>query len=254
MLFWQKALFYFLWISPRLLLGVLAVILYKRRLYREFPCFFAYVLYEIARFIPLFTLYFIQGVTGKQYAYVFSVTLVLSLALRFGVIDEVSRDLFRESRFLKVAARRLLQCVTGLLLVISIVLAVYSPGNNTVRWQTGISVINRGAAMVQCGLLLSLLLFSYFLGLTWRRPAIGITLGLGILTSIDLATSALRAEFTSAATRELLNLMVTGSALACVSIWIGYLLVPEPNPAPVTVVSSDEVETWNKELQRLARH
>jgi len=108
--------------------------------------------------------------------------------------------------------------------------------------------------MVQCGLLLSLLLFSYFLGLTWRRPAIGITLGLGILTSIDLATSALRAEFTSAATRELLNLMVTGSALACVSIWIGYLLVPEPNPAPVTVVSSDEVETWNKELQRLARH
>jgi hypothetical protein len=108
--------------------------------------------------------------------------------------------------------------------------------------------------MVQCGLLLSLLLFSYFLGLTWRRPAIGITLGLGILTSIDLATSALRAEFTSAATRELLNLMVTGSALACVSIWIGYLLVPEPNPAPVTVVSSDEVETWNKVLQRLARH
>src|SRR5580704_18844081 len=138
MLFWQKALFYFLWISPRVLLGVLAVIIYKRRLYREFPCFFAYVLYEIARFIPLFALYWIQGVTGKQYAYVFSVTLIPSMALRFGVIDEVSRDLFRESRVLKVAARRLLQCVAGLLIVIGIVLAIYSPGNNTVRWRNGV--------------------------------------------------------------------------------------------------------------------
>jgi hypothetical protein len=176
------------------------------------------------------------------------------MALRFGVIDEVSRDLFRESRVLKVAARRLLQCVAGLLIVIGIVLAIYSPGNNTVRWRNGVSVVNRGAAMVQCGLLLSLLLFSYLLGLTWRRPAFGITLGLGILTSIDLATSALRAEFTSAAARELLNSLVTGSAFVCVSIWIGYLLVPERNPALVAVVSGDEVESWNKELQRLARH
>lgn len=254
MLFWQKALFYFLWISPRVLLAVLAVVVYKRRLYREFPCFFAYVLYEIARFIPLFILGWIHGVPGNQYAYVFSVTLVPSLALRFGVIDEISRDLFRESRFLKVAARRLLQCFAALLLVISVSLAVYSPGNNTVRWQTGVSVINRGAATVQCGLLLSLLLFSHFLGLTWRRPAFGITLGLGILASIDLATSALRAEFTSAAARELLNLMVTGSAFVCVSIWIGYLLVPEPKLAPVAVISGDEVESWNRELQRLARH
>jgi hypothetical protein len=251
---WHKVLFYFLWISPRMLLGVLAVILYKRRLYREFPCFFAYVLYEIAKFIPLFTLYSIQGVTGKQYAYVFSATLILSVALRFGVIDEVSRDLFRESQFLKVSARRLLQCVAGLLLVIGILLAIYAPGNNSVRWHTGVSVVNRGAAIVQCGLLLSLLLSSGFLGLSWRRPAFGITLGLGILTSVDLATSAVRAEFAGAATREFLNLLVTGGAFVCVSIWIGYLLAPELKPAPVTVVSGDEVETWNKELQHLVRH
>ena len=45
---WYKALLLFLWISPHVLLGVVAVILCKRRLYREFPFFFAYVLYEIA--------------------------------------------------------------------------------------------------------------------------------------------------------------------------------------------------------------
>ena len=59
---WHKALLLFLWITPHVLLGVLAVIICKRRLYREFPCFFAYVLYEIAEFILLFALYFVLGV------------------------------------------------------------------------------------------------------------------------------------------------------------------------------------------------
>src|SRR5208282_2310320 len=175
---WHKALSLFLWISPHVLLGVLAVILCKRRLYREFPAFFAYVLYEIAEFILLFTLYSVQGVTGKQYGYAYCATLILSIVLRFGVIDEVSRDLFRESQFLKVSARRSLQCITGLLLVMGVLLAVYAPGDNSAKWYAGIFVVNRGAAMVQCGLLLALLLFSRFLGLTWRRPAFGIALGL----------------------------------------------------------------------------
>jgi hypothetical protein len=250
---WHKVLSLFLWITPHALLGVLAVILCRRRLYREFPVFFAYVLYEIAEFILLFVLYSLPG-AGQQYAYAFSATLLLSIALRFGVIDEVAKDLFRESPFLKVSAKRLLRGVAGLLLVMGVLFAVYAPGNNSVRWHAGVSVVNRGAAMVQCGLLLALLLFSRFLGLSWRRSAFGIALGLGILTSVDLATSALRAEFTSDGTRQFLNLLITGAALVCVLIWIGYSLAPELEPASLAVVSRDEVETWNKELQRLARH
>ena len=181
---------------------VLAVVLCKRRLYREFPCFLAYVFYEIAEFILLFTLYLfalysVAGVTANQYAYAYSATLMFNIALRFGVIDEVSKDLFRESQFLKVAARRSLLCVTGLLLGVGVLLAVYAPGDNSVRWFAGVLAVSRGAAMVQSGLLLSLLLFSRFLGLSWRRPAFGIALGLGVLTSVYLAIYALRAEFTS---------------------------------------------------------
>lgn len=254
MLLWHKALSNFLWISPRVLLVVLAVILYKRRLYREFPCFFALVLYDLAKFILLFILSFPQGVTGKYYTYVFPATLVLSVALRFGVIDEVSRNLFRESQFLQVRARWSLQFAAVVLLIFGFLFVVYSPGNNMIRWQAGVTAVNGAAALVQCGLVLSLLLFARFLGLTWRRSVFGIALGLGILSSIDLATSALRAEFTSAAMRDSLNYWVTGVGLVYVPIWIGYLLVPERSPAPVVVVSNDEVESWNKELQRLARH
>jgi len=252
-LHWYKALSLFLLISPHVLLGVLAVILYRRRWYREFPCFFAYVVYEIAKFIPLFALYALQGTGGKQYAYAYSATLLISIVLRFGVIDEISRNLFRKSQFLKVAARRSLQCVTGLLLVVAVLLAVFAPGGNT-KWYAGIFVVNRGAAMVQSGLLLSLLLFSRFSGLSWRRPTFGIALGLAVLTSLDLAMFALRATFTSKTGVEFLNLLIPCTYLICVSIWIRYSRAPEPEPAAsLAVVPHDEVETWNTELQHLLR-
>jgi hypothetical protein len=251
---WPKVLSLFLWITPHVLLGVLAVVLYKRRLYREFAVFFVYVLYEIAEFILLFGLYSVLGVTGKPYGYAYCATLLLSIALRFGVINEVANDLFRESRFLKVSARRSLQCVTGLLLVMGVLLAVYAPGDNSAKWYAGVFVVNRGAAMVQSGLLLSLLLFSRFLGMSWRRPAFGITLGLGVLTSLDLAYSALRAEFSSGVGAEFLNLLITGVYLVCVSIWMRYLVAPEPEPVSPTAVPHDEVEIWNRELQQFLKH
>lgn len=246
----------FLWVTPHMLLGVVAVVLWKRRLYREFPCFFAYVLYEIAQFILLFASRFVPSASIGQYSHVFSATLLFSIALRFGMIDEVSKDLFRESQFLKVTARRSLLGVTGLLLVIGVLLAVYAPGDNSAKWYAGIFIVNRGAAMVQSGLLLSLLLFSRFLGLSWRRPAFGIALGLGVLTSADLATFALRGALTSEAAKEILNLLVTGTYLVCVSIWTGYLLAPEVDPASLTLVPQgaiiphDEVETWNREFRQ----
>ena len=251
---WFRPVLLFLWISPHALLGVLAVVLCKRRLYREFPVFFAYVFYEIAEFILLFTLHTLAIVTREQYKYAYCATLLFSIVLRFGVIDEISKNLFRESHFLKMAARRALQCVTVSLLVVGALLVVYAPGSNNGRWYEGVFVVNRGAAMVQCGLLLALLLSSCFLGLSWRRPAFGIALGLAALTSADLATFALRAAFTSEAAKEILNLLMTGPYLVCVSIWIGYLLAREPKPASVAVLPHDEVETWNTEFQRLLRH
>jgi hypothetical protein len=249
---WPRLLSFSLWISPHAFLVAVAAIACKRRLYRAFPCFLVYVVYEIAQFILLFVLRSARSVTGEQYAYAYYATLLLSVALRFGVIEEVSRDLFRESQFLKVAARRALQCVTGFLLVMGILLAVYAPGDIDVRLVAG-SVVNRGAAMVQCGLLLTLLLFSRFLGLSWRRPALGIALGFGVLSSVDLATYAVRAEFSSATWVPYLNFVITIAYLVCVSIWIGYLLAPELNPAAIAVVSRDEVETWNTEFQHLVK-
>lgn len=107
--------------------------------------------------------------------------------------------------------------------------------------------------MVQSGMLLSLLLFSRLLGLSWSRPAFGITLGFGVLTSVDLAIYALRAQFPTDVVVPYLDLLRTGTYFLCILIWIGYSLAPEHEPASVTAIPHDEVETWNTELRRLLR-
>lgn len=250
---WHKFLLLFLWITPHALLGVLAVILWKRRLSRQFPCFLTYVLCEIAGFIVLFTLYWIPG-AGKQYAYAYCARMLLSIALRFGVVGELSHDLLRGSDLLKVAARRWLQWVQGFLIVINILIAIYLPAGNGARFTAGVFLVNRGAAMIQCGTLLALLLLSRFMGLSWHRAAFAIALGLAVLTSLDIGTFALRAAFNSPAAREFLNLLIAGSYLVCVSTWIGYLLLPEPEPlTPLAVLPQEQVETWNMELKHLLR-
>src|ERR1017187_10565631 len=117
---WHKALLLFLWITPHALLGVVAAIIYNRRLYREFPCFLAYLLCEIAGFVVLFALYSIMGATSTQYAYAFSATLLFSIGLRFRVFSGVSKPLFLEFQFLKRGAWRFLHYLTGLLLAVSV--------------------------------------------------------------------------------------------------------------------------------------
>ena len=249
---WHKALFSFLWMSPHALLAILTVVFCRRRLYREFPIFFTYMLCELAGFIWLLTLSFIP-VAGNQLGYAWSATQLLSMVLLFGVIDEVSRDLFRESQLLKVVARRSLQGVTGLLLAVSVLLAAYQPGSISIKWLAGVVEINRGAAIVQSGMVVFLLLFSRLMGLSWRRHALGITLGIGILASVNVASFALRAEFTNLTWTEFLNWLTNGDYLVCVLIWIGYVLASETKPASITIVPDEEVEIWNKEFQHLLR-
>jgi len=239
-----------LWISPHVLLALVAILMYQRRLYRDFPFFWVYTLYETCEFVLLYAMISIRTVTGQQYTYAFLVTLVISISLRFGVIREVSDHLFRERPFLKEAARGSLQWTWALLVLAGIACAVFAPGEDGGRLIGGLAVINRGIGIVQCGLLVFLMCFARLLGLAWRGFAFGIALGVGVLSGIDIATYAIRAQLVDEGWMRTLNLFTTGSYLICSLIWLGYILAPESKTSVVTNVAGNEVDDWNRELQR----
>src|SRR5882757_4452963 len=103
---WYRLLLTFLWISPHLLIAIVVILIYRRRIYRQVSFFSLYALYEIGAFVLLYGLDSIPSVTASQYTYAFMATLAISVALRFGVIKEVAEDLFRDHPVLESAATR----------------------------------------------------------------------------------------------------------------------------------------------------
>lgn len=247
---WHRLLFFCLWISPRALLAVVAALLCRRGMHRHFPVFLIYVLYQIIELVVLFILNASPSVTGQQYAYAYGASLVLSIALRFGVIEEVVENLFRDHQFLKALPMRHLRWIKIVLATAALVLAVYVPATGN-KLMGGVYMASRGAAMIQCGMMLFLLCFSHFFGLSRRNYAFGIAMGLGILATTDLATFALRAQLSESWT-AVLNNLAAASFLVSALVWLGYLLAPERKPVLATV-SAKDLEGWNSELQQLLR-
>lgn len=162
----------------------------------------------------------------------------------------MSDDLFRDRQFLTQAVRGSLRWTRAALALIGILCAIYAPGDEGAKVIGGLAVINRGVAIVQCGLLLFLMCFSRLLGLSWRGFAFGIAFGIGVVASVDIATYAIRAQAGGEELARAINLLTTGSYLICSLIWLGYILAPERTRSVATNVSGEEMDSWNRELRR----
>jgi hypothetical protein len=249
-MFWHTSLSLYLWIAPHLLLAVVAVLLWKRRLHIKFPVFVVYVWYEIAEFIVLFTI----SETGLHqqvwYFRLFLITLAISAAFRFGVIQEIFKNIFQEQGKLDSLARVSLRWTTGFLLLGAVLIPIFASGQTSSNLIADLAWLGRGIAIIQCGLVLFLLVFSRLYGLSVQSYMFGIALGFGILSSVELANWAMRAEGVSESAARALNLLTTGGYHIAVLIWLGYLIAPARAVVQPREVHVGELHHWNTELER----
>lgn len=247
---WHTLLLFYLWIAPHLLLAAVAVLVWKRRLRAHFPVFVLYVWYEIAEFIVLFTISVTRLHQQLWYLPVFLVTSAISAALRFGVIQEIFNNIFQEQGKVDSLARVSLRWTTGFLLLGAVLFSLFASGQTSSSLLAGAAWIGRGIAIIQCGLVLFLFLFSRVIGVSLKGCVFGIALGFGILSSVELANWALHTGELSVPMARALNLLPTGGYHIAVLIWLGYLLAParkivQPRELPVT-----DLRHWNTELER----
>jgi hypothetical protein len=244
---WYKFVLYYLWIAPHALLAVVSVLMLMRRLHKSFPVFFLYTLYETLGFLLRFTAYRIGP--GPWYRYAFIVTLAGSTALRFGIIQEIFDHVFHGYSRLETLATASMRWLTGLLVVASILSAAYSSGSVSDNLMAGIALLSRSVAIIQAGLLLFLFLSSRIFGLSWHSCAFGIAFGFGVFASTELAVSALHLTDLTEHSKDLLDLVPTGSYHVSVLIWLGYMLAAE-KPVGAATCSVPEMDQWSGELER----
>lgn len=243
-------LFLYLWIAPHVLLGVLAVMMIHRKLVRKFPAFFAYTVYEIGQFVILFAIDQLPRFTGEHYMTAFLVGGVISIALRFAVVYEIYRLVFQSYPALQEFGVIIFRWSTAVLMIVATIMVAYTSGTELDRLRVGYLVVDRAVSMVQCGLLILLILLARFLSFPWTSFAFGITLGLGLFASVELATSALLAQFGLYFASGVLPVVTMAVYHCCVVFWVVSLLLPEHKVSRVHSASGYEMDRWNDVLER----
>ncbi len=254
-----RTLWYYLWIAPHILQGIILFAMLRRGLHRQFPMFFLYTGFEMLQSGLLFAVSQYVSYFGSVYFQVYAVGLALSTALRFGVIHELFSHFFQRYPALSGAGRLLFRAMTVILLLVAVGLAVSAPGSVQDDSLTGSAylslntmtfVADRAVSILQCGLLIALFLFSRYFALAWRSPVFGIALGMGAFASAELAMSAIRLCFH--ADPHDFDMPSMGAYHLCVLVWILYILRVEREPQfTLKALPKYDMEIWNQELQRL---
>jgi hypothetical protein len=109
------------------------------------------------------------------------------------------------------------------------------------------------SAITQCGLLITLFLFTRALHISWRSSTTGIALGFGIFAAIGLTTSAFHPAV-GTYPRIILDVINMAAYQLCVMVWLGYLFLPERIAAhqPFPLQEAD-LALWDQELQKMVQ-
>ncbi len=208
----------YLWCGQPVLQAAVALVLWRRKLHKQFPVFFLYVLAQITIFALTFPLRSADNYEWFFYAYWAGAAVTAMLSFR--VIHEVFLNVFRPYHTLKDLGTVLFKWTGVVMMLVSVVVAFSNSAHSDPLVQA-VTTLQRSVRMVQCGLILFLLLFSRFLGVSRRQQSFGIALGFGLFASVELVLIALNSGGLMGLTRiGLINTIMYDLAIV---VWLTYV-------------------------------
>jgi hypothetical protein len=234
-----------LWIAtPVLQLGV-AIVMLWRGMNKTFPVFFAYIVSQIGIFAIIYPI----RVTGHYSAYFYSYWICagITLIIGFMVIHEIFLDIFRPFHTLKDLGSILFKWAGLVMLLMAGVVAAASPASSEGPMVQAILTVQRCVRMIQCGLVIFLLVFSKYLGVSWRHRSFGIAFGFGTFAIVEQLAVALGAS--SHAREEVMNLVIMFTYNLAIVIWMGYMGVKQMAREDMTVLLT--TQRWDQSLNDL---
>lgn len=249
-----------IWFTRIALSLVLFLVIIRRQLYKQLALFTVHTGWIAVAAMALMAMNYAPSVSGYQYFAGVTISNAVEAALAFAIIHQMFMQRVRGYPVVKDLGRSAFRATTLIFVVIAVALAWLVPGRWPNQLISGYLVIQRTARILQCGQLLLLFLFCGYFRLSWRSRSFGIALGLGILSSTSLAVNAIRSQIVSRTWNlgEYTMASVNDSTyLLAIMVWLFYCLAPEETPQPKDHPPMDDrflehdLETWNRELERL---
>ncbi|HTZ84331.1 MAG TPA: hypothetical protein VMB66_14125 [Candidatus Acidoferrales bacterium] len=215
-------MYYALWIAHPLLQVGIAAFMVRRRLVRQFKFFFAYIVTQLVSFAIVFPAYVYSYSTTLTY-YLYWGCMAISVALGFMVIHEVFVDVFRSFHTLRDLGTVLFKWAGLVMLLVAGVVSVSTNSSAVPPFYQAIITSQRCVRMIQVGMVLFLLFFAHYVGVSRKQQSFGIALGFGSFAVVELLLicswvgNHLTGPWTS-----ILNMTAYNLSLG---LWLGYVAV-----------------------------
>jgi hypothetical protein len=236
-----KVLYYALWIAHPILQMGIAVIMLRRGLHRKFKFFFGYILTQLVTFAVIF-----PAVWHNSFAafYLYWVFDALSVAFGFAVIHEVFVDVFRVFHTLRDLGTVLFKWAGLVMLLVAGVVSVSTNSSQTAPWMQAIITSQRCVRFAQVGMVLFLLFFAHYVGVSRRQHSFGISLGFGSFAVVELVLiSSWLGNHLGGYWMSVLNMAAYNSTLL---VWLAYVAVK--SPARDASLSLLQPQRWEQSL------
>jgi hypothetical protein len=214
-----RILYYALWIAHPLLQAGIAAVMLHRQMHRNFKFFFAYIVTQILTFSVIFPAFLRQNYL--VYFYLYWISNAISVVLGFKIIHEVFLDVFQSFHTLRDLGTVLFKWAGLVMLLVAGVVSVSSTSTEMVPWMHAIVTSQRCVRIIQVGMVLFLLFFSRYLGVSRRQHSFGIALGFGCFALVELALIASWVgNHLSDMSTNLVNMAAYNVTLL---VWVGYV-------------------------------
>jgi hypothetical protein len=261
----HSILWHYLWIAPNILLLVLALLLWRSHFRQRYPIFLAFAIVEGIEQLVVYAADIIPSVAPGTWWLIFWVGLGIEGILKFALIGEIFAHLFNPYPSLAKPGKFLIRGCGIVLVLAAAVAAAYAPKDSFFGIVSGAHLLEQTIYLVESGLLVFIFAFSGYFRLKPTRAAFGIALGLGISACVHLATWAVLANGGLPTSRRgIFDFVNMATYHVCVVIWFYYLLVspkvsrkntiPPKGPSagpPIGPTPEEDLEVWNRELERL---
>ena len=236
-----KILYNALWIAHPLLEMGIAAIMFHRGLHRKFKFFFGYILIQVLIFGVIFPTYW------YSYSAAFYLNLAgnaLSVAFGFAVIHEVFVDVFRAFHTLRDLGTVLFKWAGLVMLLVAGVVSVSTNSSDMLPWMQAIITLQRCVRIIQVGMVLFLLFFAHYVGVSRRQHSFGIALGFGSFAVIELVLiCSWVGNHLGGPWMSMLNMAAYNCSLL---VWFGYVAVK--SPARDASLSLLQPQRWEQSL------
>jgi hypothetical protein len=236
-----KFLYYALWIAHPILQTAIAVAMFYKGRYKQFKYFFAYVVAQILGFAVVFPTY---RYNPAACFYLSWISTAISVALGFKVIHEAFLDAFRPFHTLKDLGTVLFKWAGLVMLLVAGVVSISANSMDSAPWIQAILTAQRCVRIIQVGMVLFLLFFARYVGVSRRQYSFGVALGFGFFAMFELSVVASWVgDHLNNLSMGLVNMAAYNGALL---IWLGYTLAKAPaREAPSTLLRP---QRWEQSL------